>query len=104
MRVAIFTDNDFGKVNGVTTALRALLAHAPRDVQPRIYTMSDVAEARPDYLALAAPGVPIPYYADMRLYRPRVGSFRRRLSEDGVEVVHLTTPGPVGVAGRYLAT
>src|SRR6266849_106252 len=30
MNVAIFTDNDFGKVNGVTTALRAVLDHAPR--------------------------------------------------------------------------
>jgi len=26
MRVAVFTDNDFGKINGVTTALTALLA------------------------------------------------------------------------------
>ena len=27
--VAVFTDNDFDKVNGVTTTLRAVLAHAP---------------------------------------------------------------------------
>ena len=29
MNVAIFTDNDFDKVNGVTTTLRAVLEHAP---------------------------------------------------------------------------
>jgi len=32
MRVAVFTDNDFDKVNGVTTALTALLDHAPPDI------------------------------------------------------------------------
>ena len=28
MRVAIFTDNDFDKINGVTTTLTAVLEHA----------------------------------------------------------------------------
>ncbi len=36
--VAIFTDNDFEKVNGVTTALSAVLDHAPDDVDVRVYT------------------------------------------------------------------
>ena len=41
MNVAIFTDNDFNKVNGVTTTLRAVLDHAPPDIEPRIYTCED---------------------------------------------------------------
>src|SRR5262249_39626343 len=73
MRVAILTDNDFRKVNGVTTTLRALVGHAPPDIQPRVYTMSEFGEERPEYLALASAGIPIPYYGEMQIYWPRVG-------------------------------
>ena len=38
MKVAIFTDNDFNKVNGVTTTLRAVLEHAPESLDLRVYT------------------------------------------------------------------
>ena len=50
VRVAVFTDNDFDKVNGVTTALTALVSHAPADVLPRIYTASAPAHGRADLL------------------------------------------------------
>ena len=36
MNVAIFTDNDFSKVNGVTTTLRAMLEHLPPEIRARI--------------------------------------------------------------------
>jgi glycosyltransferase involved in cell wall biosynthesis len=103
MRVAVFTDNDFDKINGVTTTLKALLRHAPDDIRPRIYTLADLEIDEPQYLALAAAGVPIPYYAEMRMYVPRIGEIRRRLRADAVRVIHLTTPGPVGLAARYLS-
>jgi hypothetical protein len=35
MRVAIFTDNDVDKTNGVTTTLRAVLRHVPSDLDLR---------------------------------------------------------------------
>ena len=57
MRVAIFTDNDFRKVNGVTTTLRAVLAHAPGHVHARIYTCESADVDRPGYLALRARGI-----------------------------------------------
>jgi hypothetical protein len=41
MNVAIFTDNDFSKVNGVTTTLLAALDHEPADVHTRVYTCED---------------------------------------------------------------
>ena len=62
MKVAIFTDNDFDKVNGVTTTLRAVLDHAPESLKLRIYTAGPLGAADPDYLALASFGVPIPLY------------------------------------------
>jgi glycosyltransferase involved in cell wall biosynthesis len=101
-RVAVFTDNDFGKVNGVTTTLKALVRHAPADVRPRIYTLSDFGIDEPDYLALRSFGVPIPFYPEMAMYLPRLRLFRRHLAADGVRLLHLTTPGPAGLAVRYL--
>lgn len=102
-RVAIFTDNDFGKVNGVTTTLSAVLRHAPADVKPCVFTLSDLGVRDPDYVALIAPGVGIPYYREMRLYAPRVGALGREARAFGASVVHLTTPGPVGLAARRIA-
>ena len=103
MRVAVFTDNDFDKTNGVTTTLKALLRHAPDDVRPRIYTFADFGIDTPDYLALASLGVPIPFYSEIQVYVPRLRELRRRLRSDGVRLIHLTTPGPAGLAARYLA-
>jgi glycosyltransferase involved in cell wall biosynthesis len=103
MRVAIFTDNDFDKMNGVTTTLRSLLRHVPPDLQPRIYTFSDLEVDEPQYLALRSIGFPIPFYREMRMYLPRIGELARRLVKDQVRLIHLTTPGPAGVAAKYLA-
>ena len=101
MSVAIFTDNDFDKTNGVTTTLKAVLRHAPPDVRLRIYTLSDFGIDEPDYLALRSFGVPIPFYREMRMYVPRLREFRRNLQADGVRLLHLTTPGPAGLAARH---
>jgi glycosyltransferase involved in cell wall biosynthesis len=102
-RVAVFTDNDFSKVNGVTTTLKALLRYAPSDVHPRVYTLSDIGIEASDYLALRAWGMPIPYYTEMSMYAPRVSAFRRQLEIDRIDLIHLTTPGPMGLTARYLA-
>jgi glycosyltransferase involved in cell wall biosynthesis len=101
--VAIFTDNDFDKTNGVTTTLRALLRYAPPDLRPRIYTMAHLGVDDRDYLALTSVGMPIPWYPEMRMYLPRLSAFLRHVARDGVELIHLTTPGPVGLAARYLS-
>ncbi len=103
MRVAIFTDNDFDKVNGVTTTLRAVLRHAPPDLQPRVYTLSDLDVCERDYLALASIGAGLPYYPEMRIYLPRLAALSRAARADGVGVIHLTTPGPMGLAARWVA-
>jgi glycosyltransferase involved in cell wall biosynthesis len=103
MRVAVFTDNDFEKVNGVTTALTAVIRRAPPDVLPRIYTASTLAVDQPDYLALAAAGVPIPFYSEMKMYWPSWRELARRIQADGVELLHLTTPGPLGLAALWVA-
>lgn len=103
MRVAIFTDNDFDKVNGVTTTLRAVLRWTGGDSRPRIYTAADVATDTSDYFAAAGFGIGIPWYREMRVYLPRLRPFWKSLAVDRPDVVHVTTPGPVGLAGRHIA-
>ena len=103
-RAAVFTDNDFAKVNGVTTVLSALLRHAPATVAPRIYTVAGDEVIRPDYLALRAPGMGIPFYHEMKIYAPRVRALGAHARADGIDVVHLTTPGPVGLAALHVAS
>jgi glycosyltransferase involved in cell wall biosynthesis len=103
MNVAVFTDNDFDKVNGVTTTLTAALQYAPPDVRPRIYTAASLGVDQPHYLALPSLGMPIPFYREMRMYVPRPFTYLECARKDWIDVVHLTTPGPVGLAAMYVA-
>ena len=102
IRVAIFTDNDFGKVNGVTTTLKAVLQFSER-VEPRVYTAADLGVTTANYFATPSFGIGLPWYREMRIYWPRLAAFSNALERDGVDVIHVTTPGPVGLAGRWLA-
>jgi glycosyltransferase involved in cell wall biosynthesis len=104
MHVAIFTDNDFGKVNGVTTTLRAVLRHAPAGMDLRVYTASDRAADGADYFSVRSVGMPIPFYPEMRVYLPVVPTFRRAVERAGARVIHLTTPGPIGLAAMRVAS
>jgi glycosyltransferase involved in cell wall biosynthesis len=102
MRVGVFTDNDFSKVNGVTTTLRAVLRHLPADIAARVYTADDAGCDDADYLSLPAPGIGIPFYPEMRMHWPRFGAFLARARADRLDLIHYTTPGPVGLAARYV--
>jgi phosphatidylinositol alpha 1,6-mannosyltransferase len=103
MNVGIFTDNDFAKVNGVTTTLRAVLKYAPDGIRPRVYTCADVAKDDPDYFAAKSPGMRIPFYGEMRMYWPRVATLLNRVRADRIDVLHLTTPGPIGLATLFVS-
>ncbi len=103
MRIAIFTDNDFGKTTGATTTLTAVLRWRPADLDLRVYTAADAGVERPDYLALRWIGVGIPFYSEMKMYIPRFFTFLKRAKADGIQLVHYTTPGPVGLAAMYVA-
>jgi glycosyltransferase involved in cell wall biosynthesis len=103
VNVAIFTDNDFDKVNGVTTTLSAVLRYAPPGMNLRIYTAAVLPVDAPNYLALESLGVPIPFYSEMHMYLPRLRSYVTHARKDNVDVIHLTTPGPIGLAAMYAA-
>ena len=88
MRVAIFTDNDFDKVNGVTTTLKAVLRERPPDISRASTPLPMLGVDRDDYLALRSFGVAIPFYREMKMYLPRFAAFLERARRDGVDVVH----------------
>lgn len=104
MKVAIFTDNDFDKINGVTTTLTAVLKYAPADIQPRIYTAAALASDQPDYLAYRSFGIGIPFYREMKMYVPHWRKYLDRVIRDRVDVIHLTTPGPLGLVALWVAS
>ena len=56
------------------------------------------AATRRDYLALPSWGIGVPFYRDMLMYWPPYRALLRRLAADRINVVHLTTPGPIGLA------
>ena len=91
MQVALFTDTDFDTASGAATALRALLAHAPADVRPRVYSFGDLEVDEPAFATLRPASV-------LRL--DRLGE---RLREQGVGVIHVAGGGLTVAAGRYLA-
>src|SRR5262245_52658917 len=103
MNVAIFTDNDFEKVNGVTTTFRAALRSAPAGVRLRVYTAAPLPVETDAYLALRSIGMSIPFYPGMHIYFPRVLEFLTRARTDRIDLVHVTTPGPIGLAALFVA-
>jgi glycosyltransferase involved in cell wall biosynthesis len=103
VNVAIFTDNDFDKVNGVTTTFRAALHAVPPGIRLRVYTAGPASIETDSYLALRSIGFPIPFYSEMRVYLPRFREFLRRAQADHIDLIHLTTPGPIGLAALFVA-
>jgi glycosyltransferase involved in cell wall biosynthesis len=104
MNVAIFTDNDFDKVNGVTTTFRAALKSPPAGIHLRVYTAASEPADTDAYLALRSVGIPIPFYSAMKIYVPRLWEFLKRAKADRIDLVHLTTPGPIGLAAMFVAS
>src|SRR5262245_41883379 len=103
MRVAIFTDNDFDKVNGVTTTLKAVLRFTGSAADVRVYTAARRGIDQPDYFAVRSLGLGLPFYHEMKVYWPRLRVLAREIRRQRPDVIHVTTPGPIGLAGRWLA-
>jgi phosphatidylinositol alpha 1,6-mannosyltransferase len=102
MRVAVFMDADFDLATNITTTLAALLRHAPPDVRPRIYSLSDLEVDEPEYLTLRSPVVPLRFQGLRPIHLPRLRELQKRLVADDIRVIHVTTAGSMGLAGRYL--
>lgn len=104
MNIAVFTDNDFDKVNGVTTTFQAALRSTPPGIRLRVYTATHSRIETDSYLALPSAGLPIPFYSEMQIYLPRLREFLRHARADRIDLIHLTTPGPIGLAALFVSS
>ena len=66
-RVAVFTDNDFDKVNGVTTTLTAVLRTRP-PTQPAHLHGARLRRRPAATTSRCVVGVGIPFYREMKMY------------------------------------
>ena len=98
-RVAIFTDNDFDKVNSVTTTLKAVLQCAD-DVVPRIYRRPTSVSRRSDYFASRSSGDRPPWFREMRNTRHTCARSRENCVPQARKTITSPAPGPSG----WLAT
>jgi len=76
---------------------------APADIQTRIFTAAALAVDTADYFSTASFGIGVPWYREMRVHRPHMRTFARELRAWGADLIHITTPGPIGLAARMLA-
>lgn len=99
MRIALITENFLPKMDGVTRTLAMLLDHlhirghraivfAPEGA-PRQYARARVVAAR---------GVPLPFYPELRLLFPST-RLERRLERFRPDIVHVADPMLLGAAG-----
>lgn len=105
MRMALFTDT-LGDVNGVARFIGNLAAHADRHG----WNLLVVTSTRRQVPALAnivnAPfraAARLPRYPELEVVWPRRGEMLRRVRQWGPDAIHVSTPGPVGLAGRSMA-
>lgn len=99
MRVALVTDTFLPKVDGIVTVLCLLLDHlAARGVEAMVFAprLGDIAHygGAP---VITAPGLPFPFYPDLRVALPTPGLWRR-LRAFNPDVIHFAHPSVFGLA------
>jgi glycosyltransferase involved in cell wall biosynthesis len=98
VRVALVTENFLPKLDGVTRTLAMLLEHLERRGDRVLVLGPGTA---PKHYAGArivrAPGVPLPFYPELRLLFPRP-EFERVLNRFRPDIVHVVDPMALGAA------
>jgi len=99
MRIALVTENFLPKLDGVTRTLAMLLEHLQRQGHKAIVlgpegTLRHYAGAR----IFGAPGLPIPFYPELRFLFP-APRLERRLARFRPDLVHVVDPMLLGAAG-----
>jgi glycosyltransferase involved in cell wall biosynthesis len=105
MRVCLFTDT-LGDVNGVSRFILATADRARRAGRElRVVTSTRMPLPADPCVVNVRPVAAwkMPKYEHLEVALPRWGEMRRMVSAWRPDVVHVSTPGPVGLAGRWIA-
>ena len=101
-RVAHVVDNP-EHVSGVRTTLRGWVAAARREALPLEMLYCGASGEPPGFTPFDPVGIfEIGNYDNLRLPVPDVGAVARRLAQ-GCELVHISTPGPMGLVAMAVA-
>ncbi|MGZ3638862.1 MAG: glycosyltransferase family 4 protein [Ktedonobacterales bacterium] len=99
MRVAIVTENFLPKLDGVTRTLAMLLEHLQHQGHAALVLGPEGAPRRyAGARIIAARGVPLPLYPELRLLFP-APALERRLARFRPDIVHVVDPMVLGAAG-----
>jgi glycosyltransferase involved in cell wall biosynthesis len=105
MKLALFTDT-LADVNGVSRFITALGEHThQRGRALRVFTSTDLALSPRPWATNIKPmfASRMPGYANLRLAIPSPRALAAAVRDFAPDVVHVSTPGPVGLLGRRWA-
>ncbi len=106
IRVGMFTDT-FDEINGVAGTMRRLVEHAEHSKRTSMTVVTTGDAAASDHLVRLRPvgSLPVPAYLDhsWRLGVPSAMELLRLVEERGFDVIHVATPGPVGLSALLVA-
>lgn len=102
-RALVFTDT-FGETNGVAGTMRRLAAEGAAGTLAAKVVVSDIEGGRPGVVALEPEwSLPLPGYERIVLHFPSLSALLARVEEENPDVIHVATPGPVGLCGLAAA-
>jgi glycosyltransferase involved in cell wall biosynthesis len=102
-RAVVFTDT-YAETNGVAGTMRRLAGAGGSGRLPVTVVTSDHVEDVPGLAALPTDwSMPLPSYEQIELRFPLVTDVLARLESDGPDLVHVATPGPIGLTGLLAA-
>src|SRR5262249_17779279 len=90
LRILVVTDAWRPQVNGVVRTWEMSIArlrelgHTVQVIEPGLF-----------------PGMPCPFYPEIRLCAPLPGAVARRINAFAPDVIHIATEGPIGLAVRH---
>ena len=103
LRVLCFSDT-YDELNGVAGTMRRLSAEGARRGELTVVTSREQAVDEPGLLAVPAEwSIPLPGYESIELRVPALLELLSRIERERPTVIHVATPGPIGLAGLLIA-
>ena len=105
MKIAVFTDAYLPKIDGVSISVERFsreLAARGHEFHIFVPEYSSPSPQSPGVTVVPFPGFSLPSYPDVKVVLPSRGSFEEAINFEP-DVVHVQSPGPVGLYGMMFA-